>query len=584
MPERFKNLIDQIRSLNVPDSQSGIVDQTVETLKKLEADFFKTTFKYERSNKDKNILMSLLTRTTKDLKEVSDKLRNRAEELSILLATIPAYVFFKDNQLRYFMVNQPFAELFGFPPEYFVGRKFPDILKGYTNEEYFMLEQSVLDRGDAIYNIEEEIVYQNRKRWVSTNLAPIRNASDEIIGLIGISWDVTDRKMHETELRESKEAAEAGTLAKNEFIASVSHEFRTPMNGILGLADILLNSGLNQEQIDLVNGITVSAQHLLVLLNDVLDFSAIEAGKMQLDHQPFMLNRVLEDIAMVTKRKAEEKSLAFILLIDPEIPDHLVGDAHRLKQILINLISNAVKFTESGKIEIRVTLEEKFASHNMVRFAVSDSGVGIPHGAIDSLFKVFSRVRQDKTRLIAGTGLGLSICKKLTDMMGGKIGVESTLGKGSTFWFTLPFDLSLNQRMETGSHPAEKSRTFAGKNVLVAEDNPINQRIVHFQLQKMGFRIDLTNDGQEALEKFVPDKYDIIILDIQMPRMDGYQAAKAIRLREKEQQRRVPIIALTANAMKGDREKYLDAGMDGYVSKPFTFETLFDTIDKLIRE
>lgn len=584
MPERFKKLIHLISSLEVPGSQTGMVEQAVETLRKLESDFLKTNFKYERSNKDKNILMSLLTRTTKDLKEVSDKLRNRAEELSTLLTTIPAYVFFKDNQLRYFMVNQPFAELFGFSPEHFIGRKFPEILSGYTNEEYFILEQTVLDRGDAIYNIEEEISPQNRKRWVSTNLAPIRNASDEIIGLIGISWDITERKMHETELRESKEAAEAGTMAKNEFIASVSHEFRTPMNGILGLADILLNSKLTPEQIDLVNGITTSAQHLLVLLNDVLDFSAIEAGKLRLDHQPFMLNRILEDIVVVTKGKAEEKFLAFILKVDPEVPDHLIGDAHRLKQILINLISNAVKFTESGRIGITVTLEEKFASHDVLRFAVSDTGVGIPQGAIDSLFKVFSRVRQDKTRLIAGTGLGLSICKKLTDMMGGKIGVESTLGKGSTFWFTLPFDHTQSPRMETGPRLPEKSRTFSGKSALVAEDNPINQRIVHFQLQKMGFRIDLANDGQEALEKFVPDKYDIIILDIQMPRMDGYQAAKAIRLREKEQQQKVPIIALTANAMKGDREKYLDAGMDGYISKPFTFETLFETIDNLIKE
>jgi CheY-like chemotaxis protein len=400
--------------------------------------------------------------------------------------------------------------------------------------------------------------------------------------LIGISWDITDRKLHEEELRQSKELAEAGTQAKNEFIASISHEFRTPMNGILGLSEILKNTSLATDQMDLLKGIISSAENLLVLLNDVLDFSAIEAGKMEMDYQPFMLDRVMEDISLVMKMKAAEKSLGFDIFIDKNVSNLIIGDSQRLRQILINLTNNAVKFTDHGKIEVHVKQIDHTQNKATLRFEVVDSGIGIPPEALDSLFRVFSRVKQNKSKLIAGTGLGLSICKKLTDLMGGGIGVESTPGKGSMFWFSLPFTLSNLHKQRTIVAQPEETTNFLKKFVLVAEDNAINQRIVSFHLQKMGFGVDVVSDGKEALEKYLAGKYDLIILDIQMPVMDGYQAAKAIREAEKGTFRHVPIIALTANAMKGDRELYLAAGMDEYVSKPFTYEILQQAINGLL--
>ena len=575
-------LIEEIRKLDSTEEQAGKISLIVDEMKKINADFDKMSFKFERSSKEKIILSSLLTRTSIDLKKVSDNLKIRAEELSTLLTTIPAYVYFKDINLNYMMVNRPFAEMIGLSTSQIIGKKLQDIITGYDNKEYLITEKTVINSGTAVYNIEEEVVYRDRKRWVNSNLAPIRNADNEIIGLIGISWDITDRKLYEEELREAKDAAEAGTLAKNEFIASVSHEFRTPMNGILGLADILRTSPLNREQSELLNGITTSAQNLLVLLNDVLDFSAIEAGKMEMDYQPFMLDRVLEDISLVMKMKAEEKSLQFDINIDEKVPNYLIGDSHRLQQILLNLANNSVKFTETGRIDISVSYVDQIENKATLRFNVCDTGIGIPPMAINSLFKVFSRVKQDKTKLIAGTGLGLSICKKLTDIMGGRLGVESTFGKGSTFWFTLPFVLTTLPKSPVSQQETRHAVQYTGKTVLVAEDNLINQRIVSFQLKKMGFEIDLANDGQEAFEKYCAGKYDLIILDIQMPKMDGYQVAKAIRNKERNIPNYSPIIALTANAMKGDREFYLDAGMDGYVSKPFTYETLEEAIGSLL--
>ena len=582
MSHKILSLIDEISRIQKPEDFSGQRGNILEDLKKIKSEYDKMEFKYERANKEKNILNSLLTKTSSDLKKLSDSLKIRAEELSTLLTTIPAFVYFKDIHLKYMIVNKQFAELAGISPEQITGKTVQDVFAGYDNVDYLEKERHVIQSGMAVYDIEEEIIYDSIKRWVNSNIAPIRNAENQIIGLIGISWDITERKFHEEVLKKSKEQAEAGTLAKNEFIASVSHEFRTPMNGILGLSEILRNSPLSHEQLDLLNGIISSAQNLLVLLNDVLDFSAMEAGKMEMDNQPFMLDRVMEDISLVMKMKAEEKSLQFNIAIDPNVPNLLVGDSQRLRQILINLAVNAVKFTEEGKVEVHISRIHESDNIIHLKFEVSDTGIGISPEAMKSLFRVFSRIKPVKTKQKPGTGLGLSICKKLTDLMGGHIGVESTQGKGSMFWFTLPFTLSSLQKKKSEVTSVEVSSDFRQKLVLVAEDNAINQRIVSYQLQKMGFEIDLVADGQQALEKYHARRFDLVILDIQMPVMDGYQVAKAIRAEEKGTSRHVSIIALTANAMKGDRESYLEAGMDGYVSKPFTYDVLSKVIGQAL--
>lgn len=574
-------LTDEIDKLGDPSQFGAAKAALEENLARIRTDFEKLNFKYERSIKEKKVLSSLLTRTSVDLTKVSETLRNRAEELSTLLKTIPAYVYFKDTNLNYIIVNESFVHLAGIPYEKIIGKKAQDVLMGYEPMTYSGCEADVIRNGETYYNIEEVLDMPSGKRWVSSNIAPIRDAAGSIIGLIGISWDVTERKEYEEELRLAKEMAEAGTLAKNEFIASVSHEFRTPMNGILGLAEILRNTGLTVEQSELLSGISTSAENLLVVLNDVLDFAAIEAGRMELEFHPFMLDRVLSDIEMMTRMKAGEKSLDFGIRIDPMVPIAITGDSKRLRQILLNLVSNALKFTEKGRIDIIATVVTITPTNVVLKFEVADTGVGIPEQSLGSLFKVFSRVRQDQTKTVAGTGLGLSICKKLTDMLGGTIGVRSKPGEGSVFWFTLPFSLSrpVNEKIRGQAQVAIE--LFNGKSVLVAEDNVINQRIVVYQLKRMGFEIEMASDGLEAWNKYKEREFDLIILDIQMPEMDGYEVAREIRNLEADTGAHSLIIALTANAMKGDRERYLEAGMDGYISKPFTFETLFKTISQV---
>jgi PAS domain S-box-containing protein len=574
-------LTEEIDKLGDPSKFGAAKAALQENLARIRTDFEKLNFKYERSIKEKKVLSSLLTRTSVDLTKVSETLRNRAEELTTLLKTIPAYVYFKDTNLNYIIVNESFVHLAGIPYEKIIGKKAQDVLMGYEPMTYSGCEADVIRNGETYYNIEEVLDVPSGKRWVSSNIAPIRDAAGSIIGLIGISWDITERKDYEEELRLAKEMAEAGTLAKNEFIASVSHEFRTPMNGILGLAEILRNTGLTVEQSELLSGISTSAENLLVVLNDVLDFAAIEAGRMELEFYPFMLDRVLNDIEMMTKMKAGEKSLDFGIRIDPMVPIAITGDSKRLRQILLNLVSNALKFTEKGRIDIIATVVTITPTNVVLKFEVADTGVGIPEQWLGSLFKVFSRVRQDQTKTVAGTGLGLSICKKLTDMLGGTIGVRSKPGEGSVFWFTLPFSLSrpVNEKIREQAQVAIE--LFNGKSVLVAEDNVINQRIVVYQLKRMGFEIEMASNGLEAWNKYREREFDLIILDIQMPEMDGYDVAREIRNLEADTGAHSLIIALTANAMKGDRERYLAAGMDGYISKPFTFETLFKTISQV---
>ncbi|MEI7663050.1 MAG: ATP-binding protein [Bacteroidota bacterium] len=582
MTPKIELLAEMIRNLSSWGDFMQEREIILDELKKINAEQEKLIFKSQRSIKEKNILSSLLTRTTFDLKQASSRLSVRAEELSTLLTTIPAYVFFKDIQLNYLIVNQAFADLVGIPEREIIGKSAGEFFGIHNSNDYFEKETQVIRFGIAYYDIEERIERNQRAFWVSTNIAPIRNADNEIVGLIGISWDITERKQHEEELRHAKELAEAGTMAKNEFIASVSHEFRTPMAGILGLSEILKITTLNHEQLDLLKGIISSAENLLVLLNDVLDFSAMEAGQMKLDYQPFIVERMLQDIYTVMNLKAEEKFLGFEITTRPDVPKVVIGDAQRVRQILLNLANNAVKFTEKGRVSIVVSPVETGAGKTLLRFEVADSGIGIPDEAKKSLFKVFSRVKQDNTKLVSGTGLGLSICRKLTDLMGGEIGVETTVGKGSKFWFTLPFNLPSPVTEKADTPSVANPQPYAGLHVLVAEDNPINLRIVDFQLRKMGFIADLVVNGKEAIEKYAIRPYNLIILDIQMPIMDGYQVAKKIRETERNSGGHIPIIALTANAMKGDREQYLAAGMDEYVSKPFTHETLLKAISNLL--
>ncbi|MBI3135883.1 MAG: response regulator [Bacteroidetes bacterium] len=537
--------------------------------------------------------------------------RKKEEELEQLaMVAIKSYnaviIANKDGKIEW--VNDGFTKLTGY--------KLEDV-KGTYGEILRRGKNTGLSPETDLYKIirrdKKPLSYENKnfakdgtQYWVLTSLTPILDEKGEVNKIISIDSDISKQKRAEQELilandiaemsiengnmaleelHKAKELLEESLKVKERFLANMSHEIRTPMNAIIGFTNLMLKSDLPEEQKQYLNAIHTSGENLLVIINDILDISKMASGKITFETIPFNLKQLMATLVELMRPKVTEKNLALQVRLNADVSENLVGDPTRLNQILTNLLDNAIKFTNEGKIKIKVSAITNSKNKTELQFEVSDTGIGIPPDSLERVFESFTQASDDTSRKFGGTGLGLAITRQLIDLLGGKISVKSTLNKGTTFVFNLAFKKSARVARNQIKKQQKDSLEFPlkGTKVLLVEDNTFNQMLATKMLERWKCVVDIAENGKIAVKKARQKKFDLILMDIQLPEMDGYETTHTIRNHISPKKRNTPIIALTAHAFASEAEKCREATMNGYISKPFTENTLFTKMMQILQ-
>ncbi len=509
------------------------------------------------------------------LEESEAMYRNLIEESAQMLFTA-------DVQGRFTYVSSRLKKTIGYSDKDLLGKQFASIYDGeWRKKSIAFYQKQLLDRTEETTYLFPIIIKTGEKLWIE-QVATLIKKNGNIVGYRFALYDITERLKTQEAMQEAARLATEAKEMQQTFLGKMSHEIRTPMNGVVGMVNLLNTTQLTEEQKEFVDGIKESSKNMIRIINDILDVTKIESGKLIFEETEFVLKNLVNSVIFTLKAVADEKNIQLISQIDSQIPDMVVADPVRLNQILLNLADNALKFTEKGSVTITVQQKDLRDDILTLEFTISDTGIGIPQNKINTIFESFTQAQSDTTRKYGGTGLGLTIAKQLIEQQKGEIKVTSKEGKGTTFTFTFNFKLNQSNAFPEKTQLVNmKISSLAGCNVLLVEDNIMNQRVAKYTIEKWGAKVTIAESGHKGLELVAKNNYDIILMDIQMPEMNGIQTTSKIR---KELKSKTPIMAMTASVMQGERENCMKAGMNDYISKPFNpaelNQKMFDLIPK----
>jgi two-component system, sensor histidine kinase and response regulator len=541
--------------------------------------FLAMRFEVRTNSEDKSRYAIGLCSDVTERRQIAATLASERHLFSTLMDNIPDSIYFKDLKSRFQVVNRALVSWMGFKNQSeMIGKTDHDLFAHEHADRALAQERRIMATGESMVSFEEKEIWPDgHETWVSTNKVPWRDASGTVIGILGSARDISAHKLAEKNLKLAMEAAEKAGRAKGEFLANMSHEIRTPMNGVIGMTELLLGGELDPQQRAFAETIRTSGETLLTLINEILDFSKIEAGKAAFEILDFDLVETVESTLELLAAGAHRKGIELACEIDPRVPARLRGDSGRLRQILNNLVGNAIKFTEQGEVVVRLSLSSKSSTHAMVRFDIADTGIGISPAALSGLFRPFSQADGSTTRKYGGTGLGLAIAKDLVTLMEGQIGVESKPGNGSDFWFTA----RLERQAGDGKSSRQDNPNLPDARVLIVDDNATNREILHQQILRWRMQSDGAASGAQALAFLraaaeAGKRYSVALLDVQMPEMDGLMLAQTIK--GDPAIAGTSLIVLTSPGQALDAAKLNQCGIETSLVKPVRQSRLFDCL------